>query len=305
MPPSASAANGFAMGATDVRSSGQRGAAGAMPCCPGASATGAAPAPGSLARIKLIASDLDGTLVNSADVISAHSAAVLRRAMDAGYYVTYLTGRTAGNLDRVYRDLHPNAPVVCSNGAQVADATGARLITAHYIPPDTLRALAIFLRWHGMEYIVRCDEFGVRNMLADDPRIAALKVVKVMISLHDGADRYLPALRRYCARSAPVNLTVSGDGMLEASPAGVDKGTGLREVCRMLGFDPAECLVFGDFGNDVPSFDVAGVAVCTANGSDEAKAHATYICATNDEDGVAAFVAKYLLGAHYGSRSCR
>ena len=62
------------------------------------------------------------------------------------------------------------------------------------------------------------------------------------------------------AALALADLDVAHD-LLEVAPAGTDKGTGLRKVCEVVGIDRDECLVFGDYDNDIPAFDVAGMSV--------------------------------------------
>ena len=75
-------------------------------------------------------------------------------------------------------------------------------------------------------------------------------------------------------------------------------------MCKLEGISPDECLYFGDYDNDIEAFELAGVSVCMENGSEAAKAHADYVCASNDKDGLANFIEQYLLGVGDGSWSC-
>ena len=90
--------------------------------------------------------------------------------------------------------------------------------------------------------------------------------------------------------------SLPGDGNMEMTKIGVDKGTALKGMCDVLGIDTSEAMALGDAGNDVSMLKVAGYSVAMGNGTDEVKAAAKYITLTNAESGVAAAVKKFVLG---------
>jgi Predicted hydrolases of the HAD superfamily len=74
----------------------------------------------------------------------------------------------------------------------------------------------------------------------------------------------------------------------------VNKGSGLTKLTTILNIKTEEVMVFGDEQNDLPMFDFAGTAICMGNGSDLAKAHADYVTDTNDNDGIAKALDKFI-----------
>lgn len=273
-------------------------------------------------QIKLIATDLDGTLVNSNDVISKVSIQVLKEAMKKGYYVSFLTGRHWKGLRRVSRQIQINAPFVCANGAQIIDANGSKPIQEVFIEEAAVREIADFLIQQRIDFVIRGNETALYN---DNPQHLVKREIEERMRLqgkddmefpviHSGKDerlndfhavkmiiRFAPKqqgvdeVKQFCANDARIHLVTSGHGLLEIGPKQASKGEGLRQVCHILGIRLEECLYFGDQENDISAFQAAGISACVENGSVQAKAHADYICETNDADGVANFIKRYVL----------
>jgi Cof subfamily protein (haloacid dehalogenase superfamily) len=276
---------------------------------------------GTLRNIRLIASDLDGTLVDSQDRVSERTARVLNAAREEGIYVTFLTGRPAGNVDRVASLVEPTAPVVGMNGAQVMWYRTHEDIYENRFAPDALRDLvrvlfeedADFVACTATEHVINAnpqhplllhhftaaeraaDPFcGITHVSSeDDPALEGLVVMKVM--LESPAPELVDRVFGRLAGDCRYQCVSSGEGLADIAPAGANKGDGLRHACEAVGVDPSECLVFGDYDNDLPAFEVAGTSVCVANGSPAARAAASYATSSNDEDGVAEFIEKYVL----------
>ena len=82
-------------------------------------------------------------------------------------------------------------------------------------------------------------------------------------------------------------ISFNGDALLTITAPGVDKGSGLLALCRHLGIDPSHAVAIGDSEVDIPMFNVAGLSVAMADGTDEAKAAAMRLTGSADEDGVA------------------
>ena len=276
--------------------------------------------------MRLIATDLDGTLVNSADTVTPHSARVLERAKSAGYLVSFFTGRPLRGLDRVYPIIEPNAPVVGANGSQVASADRQTIHRVLGIGITALRELVAFCLDEGIDFLVRGNEGAVINAntdhpllerkrreeperaladpfvgvphvyCADDVILASMNAVKFMLMFEKGDAEARRRVIEYCEKDPRICFTSAGESLFEVVPAEAGKGSALEYVCELLGISPGECLYFGEYDNDVSAFERAGVAVCMANGSEAAKAAADFICKSNDEDGVADFIETYLLG---------
>lgn len=276
-----------------------------------------------LGHIRLIVSDLDGTLVNSSDTISSRSAQALEDAKREGYLLSLFTGRPLRGLDRVYPIIKPNAPVAGSNGAQVASADRTHLYQETTLDPDALRSLVAFVFDEGLDFTALgsddvlinanprhplvelsrsenpglIDPFGGLKHVsaANDPLIGSFGVVKFNVELGNSMDKELERVIEYVDSDPRLSYTVAGEGLFEVVPASASKGAALLLVCELIGISPLECIYFGEYENDISAFRCAGIAVCMENGSAAAKANADCICKTNDEDGVADFLETYLL----------
>lgn len=97
----------------------------------------------------------------------------------------------------------------------------------------------------------------------------------------------LAALEEYLATEPELAYTYSGKNLFEVIPHGIDKGMGIEWVAEFYGIPLREVCAFGDYDNDIPSFQRAGFSVAMSNASDNFKAWAKYITDTNDEDGIA------------------
>ncbi len=91
-----------------------------------------------------------------------------------------------------------------------------------------------------------------------------------------------------------MSVVRAGKWFLEMMNSKVNKGNALAQLSELLQIAPDEVMVFGDEGNDLAMFDFAGIAVCMGNGSDEAKAQADFVTASNDDDGIAQAFEKFI-----------
>ena len=265
---------------------------------------------------KLIATDLDGTLVRSDDSVSTYTHGVLDRVRAAGIPVVGATGRGPRLTELTRNDIRAADYLVLAGGGRVLD------LTDPVAGPVTLRderldgqALARVLVDLEAEvgpltvFIEALDEpnsplwgdpdpaWRYQESLVVRPRAEALagRVIKgfARTANHD-VDVLLAAARRIIPRTV-ATVTQAGLGFIEILPPGVDKASGLAVVAAALGVDPAEVLVFGDMPNDLPMFEWAGWRrVAVANAHPAVRALADEITLSNDEDGVAAYLDRLL-----------
>ena len=244
--------------------------------------------------IKLIALDLDGTLVCSDDTISKTSVAVLTKAKEEGYWITILTGRHVRALEKVNPYLEVNAPVVCLNGAQIASADGKVIYFQKCMNETSIRQIVEIMVHLNIHFMVR----GIEEELYSPERHPDLnfnKAETMKIIIHCDDEEKVDILRKHCEKDKYIQFVQSGKRLYEIGPKDVNKGTGLKKLLELLHIQKEECLCFGDYDNDIPAFQQAGISVCMSNGGENAKHHAHYICPSNDEDGVAKFVERYVL----------
>lgn len=239
-----------------------------------------------MTRIRLVASDLDGTLVGADGAISDANVAAVREAAADGVRLVVATGRPLRWLDVLesVADAHPL--VIVSNGAALYDVAERRLVECRPIPRDLVTRVADAVRATvpGVRLAIeRGDVFGCEPGWSTDhdhlpgrvvgPWPDLLEridpVVKLLVLHHDHTSDTLARL------VGPVvggqvqvthSLTHEEFGLLEVSAAGVTKASALAALCDQLGVAASEVLALGDMPNDADMLAWAGRGVVMSNG---------------------------------------
>ena len=268
---------------------------------------------------RLIATDLDGTLLNSAGEVSERTIAALRAAHDAGVIIAFATGRPPMVACREVMAVGPAVRYgVMANGSMICTLPDAEpLFTIGF--PSTLAVEAITrLRAHDPLFgFALATDRGFTEEVGFAERMPVLHfnaTVDDVLVGHDGATEAIKLLAFHHQHSAvelldiipPIvgsDLVVShmGAEAVELGPVGADKGAGLRWLCAHLQVDAADVLVFGDEINDLAMFTFAGRSVAVANAAPSVRAAATEVTESNDNDGVA-IVIETLLAHHRDER---
>lgn len=260
---------------------------------------------------RLVATDLDGTLVRQDRSVSARTAEVLARISAGGTPVVLVTGRPVRWLTQVYDQLRAPLPAVCANGAVVYDPVSDTVVRADPLAPELLAEVARRLRaavpdvvfavevedgrqlWHDVGWPVLWD--------ADDPSIRAVTspadlvsapAVKLLVRAGKrDPDAFVQLVAGALGGLAEATHS-SYSGLVEISAAGVTKAAGLAWFCEQRGVVPADVLAFGDMPNDTPMLTWAGRAVAVANAHPAVREIADDVTLSNDEDGVATYLEK-------------
>jgi Cof subfamily protein (haloacid dehalogenase superfamily) len=274
----------------------------------------------SLPRVRLIATDLDGTLLRDDKTIGRAEAAALRGAADAGLILVAATGRQPGTVPA---DLAACGVryLVAANGAICLEVGTGEILFETEIDAPTVASIATLVREvlpdarlsaareHGRHYVV---EPGYAELVLPSERVPAdYLTVGTSAEVTNGPTLKLTVrhpelspermLEIVAAAGADnCQLTTSGAPFLEIGGAGVNKASGLARLGELLDVDPAEVMAFGDAGNDVEMIVWAGYGVAMANATDAAKAVADHVTTGNNEGGVAAVVEGLLAGRRTG-----
>jgi Cof subfamily protein (haloacid dehalogenase superfamily) len=264
---------------------------------------------------KLIATDLDGTLVHSDDTVSEFTHQTLDRVRAAGIPIVGATGRGPRLTELTRNDIRAADYLVLAGGGRVVDQSdpaGPVVLRDERLDGSILAPLLVDLEAEVGPLTVMVEALDTPDapLWGDqDPawrypdrverraRAEALtgKVIKAFARTADhDVDTLLAAARRIVpAKLAAV--TQAGLGFVEICPPGVDKATGLAVIAHTLGVDPDDVLVFGDMPNDVPMFRWAGWGrVAVANAHPAVLALADEVTLTNDADGVAVYLDRLL-----------
>jgi hypothetical protein len=261
-------------------------------------------------RPRLIASDMDGTLLRGDDTVSEATLAELARWRADGVPTVLATGRPPRWMQKIRKVLGAGT-AVCCNGAVLLDLGRFEVIDEIALDPETLEDLTTELR-RGVPDVRFAVEYGLefRHEPVYRPRwdldvpgvseapleeLVAVPAAK-LLARSESADRdtFVALVERVVGERATVTNS-SSDALAEISAPGVTKATGLAAVAARLGIGPEDVVVFGDMPNDIAAFDWVreggGRAVAMAHAHPDVLAAATDVTATNDDDGVALFLA--------------
>ena len=247
--------------------------------------------------IRLIATDLDGTLLQPGGVLSDRTRATLH-AVDAD--VVVVTARPP----RFVQDLKLTGTAICANGAMIYDLTNQKVTHAQTVPFDVVRKVAEALAdvipnvgiavETGLEVLAEpgFKGFGPNNPhrtleLLDHVFEEAHQVVQMLAWAPDAETDHLMEIAME-AVGQHVTVTHSGGiGLLEISPPGASKASALESLCRARGISKEEVIAFGDMPNDLSVLGWAGTAYAMGNAHPLVKQACTNHAPPNTEDGVA------------------
>ncbi|WP_371480241.1 HAD family hydrolase [Kitasatospora sp. NBC_00315] len=260
--------------------------------------------PGGDLPYRLVATDLDGTLLTSAETVSDRTRAALAGATAAGALHIIVTGRSAGWARPVFDEIGYTGIAVCGQGAQVYDAGAHRLLTSMTL--DRRQAalaiakieaetgpLAIAANQDGLDGQVLAGP-GYELLIGSDlptvpvtsAELLSTPVSKLYIQHRRLTDDELAETARRIAGDL-VGVTMAGAGIVELLPLGLTKATGLAVAAHRLGVRAADTIAFGDMPNDIPMFGWAAHGVAMAGAHRQLLAVADEVTLSNDEDGVA------------------
>jgi Cof subfamily protein (haloacid dehalogenase superfamily) len=260
---------------------------------------------------KLIATDLDGTLVRSDETVSAYTHEVLARVKAAGIPIVGATGRGPRLTDLVRGDIPAADFLVMGGGGRVVDLTDPDVplvLRDERLDGQVLAHLLEILEQEvgGLSILVEAGDEPQAPLWGDlHPAWRWPEVVEVRVRAEALSGRVIKGFAHHCDYDADqllavahrlidpavATVTQAGLGYIEICPPGVDKASGLTVVAQALGVDPDDVLVFGDMPNDLPMFRWAGFGrVAVANAHPLVRAAADEITRSNDADGVAAYL---------------
>lgn len=266
--------------------------------------------------IKLIAIDIDGTLVNNRKQLTQHTIDTITKARQQGIKVVLCTGRPITGVAQYLAPLDisgDNEYVVTFNGSLAQTISGKAIVSHNitlndYIDLETIaRKSNIHFHMETLDHIYTAnrdispytiaesflvqmpvryrtpeeitDDITIsKGMFVDDPKLLATFIKNFPAELKE---------RFYVVQSEPY--------FFEAMNKKASKGNAVAELATQLGFQPEEVMAIGDQGNDLTMVEYAGTGVAMGNGIEPLKNIAQFITKTNEEDGVAYAIEKFAL----------
>ncbi|RMG76506.1 MAG: HAD family hydrolase [Chloroflexi bacterium] len=266
--------------------------------------------------IKLIVVDLDGTLLNDNHQLSERNERALKDAISQGVQVVIATGKTFTSARTIIEKLDLKTPGIYVQGLTIYQPDGT-LIWQQTLPADVCRRVITFAEDRGFTVVayagtrILCRELAdgieqlaekyhepmpegvgpLQNILFD------LNINKLMIVKQNNPKK-ITALRWLLKRQ------LDGQGrlvqamlkdMVEVLPPNTSKGSALKHLLKTLGVEAENVLAIGDGENDIEMIQLAGVGVAVANADERLKSVADHVVASNQDDGVAEAVERFVL----------
>jgi Cof subfamily protein (haloacid dehalogenase superfamily) len=271
--------------------------------------------------IRMVATDLDGTLLRADNTVSARTRAALRSAADAGLLVAFVTGRPPRWLDEVVETTGHLGVAVGANGAVLYDLESATILRMHHLHPDALAEISADLRAafpdvhfaaeygdsfaaepgyvHEWAINPRVDRNGrpiPPPLVADLDTVISRPAVKFLAKDRAAdVDDFLIVADEVIADRASVTHS-SSFGLLEIAAPGVTKASGLAELAENRGIKAEEVAAIGDMPNDIPMLLWAGTSYAVGNAHPAAIAAADAVVGSNEQDAVAVLIESLLAG---------
>lgn len=272
---------------------------------------------------RLLATDLDGTLLRSDHTVSPRTRDALAAAVAAGAAHLVVTGRSVGWTRHILDDLGYRGLAVCGQGAQLYHAGEHRLLTSVTLDRalarravtrleaelgplpiaanrDGLDGTVVMDRWyrirHGSGFEAAAATAASPPPAWADGRAEMWEqpLIKLYVQHPTLSDDELAAVTRGLVGDL-VGVVLAGQGLVEVVPLGLTKATGLSVAARRLGVTARDTIAFGDMPNDIPMLTWAAHGVAMAGAHPEVLAVADEVTAGNDAEGVAKVLERLLL----------
>lgn len=273
--------------------------------------------------IRLIATDLDGTLLDDKKRVPERNMLALQECTARGIVIVPATGRTVRGIPDMIRELPGVRYVITTNGAVVADLEENCIIDSCRLPMEKaveimelaenssdeimydayidgdgftmerfLSNVRYYVKTEGMEELVRKTRQVVPDTIqyVKDQAKEVDKINFFFVDM-DAKER----MRELLKAVEGILVTSSIPNNLEINAFGADKGGALLRLASYLNMEPAETMAFGDGENDLSMMEKAGVGIAMENGEKSVKKAADYVTLTNEEAGVAAAIEKFIL----------
>lgn len=259
---------------------------------------------------RLIALDVDGTLLNDDHELTEPTRQAVREAHEAGARIVLCTGRGPYNAIPVMEELGLTGVVITHNGAATVESADRSIVHqysfgiervlpvigycrergVHY---DICSALDLFADRAGEEERIMYRNYGIEPIFVPDITRLAQPMVKLTLfgppAVMDQAERDLPLLR------CPLSIIRSGDRFIDVMHPEASKGAALRQLAAQMGLDRSQIMAIGNYYNDVEMIEFAGFGIAMANSPDDVKRRADAVTSSNNEDGVCLALRRYLL----------
>ena len=262
--------------------------------------------------IRLLVSDIDGTLVTKDKELTAQVRAAAGKLVEHNIQLVLVSSRPPHGVSIFADALHLQTPRAAFNGGVFTTAAG-EVVRAELLSPDAAREALDYLQSQGIApWLFTTDEWLLTEpdgeYVSWEQRTVRMehRVVKDLAEYADRAGKIMAASEDFAKlRACETELQGRLDGRaavhrsqdyyLDITHPQANKGEAVREAARLLGVDLAETACIGDMHNDLPMFDVAAYKIAMGNAPPDMQARADYVTASNQDSGWAQAVEKFIL----------
>lgn len=273
---------------------------------------------GNKLKYKLVAIDMDGTLLNSRNQVSKKTIEVLNQVRNKGVETVIATGRLLKSASYYANLLGFSNSIITSNGALMVDEKG-KILYEDILGPREIEKIVELSKKHDVyHHFYSEDRFYAQHIsrevmsfydegdsemnidielyenLSDILENKNIRIHKCLYVENHEKDK-LKRLDYELKAIKNLNITSSWHNNIEVMNKGVSKARALEELCRMKGIKPEEVIAIGDNANDIPMLEYAGYSIAMGNALDLVKEVADYTTLTNDEDGLALALERIIL----------
>ena len=263
-------------------------------------------------KYRLIATDMDGTLLTPDDKITDRTAAAIQQAVEKGAVFTLCTGRPLQGVKKYIEQLDLDCPVITYNGAVIAHSRTGEILFSQNMDREEVRRVynraksrgTMFVLWsqnklYASELSEKTEFYeGITStkaqLLTDFDAVAAQGITKFLwYDNPDILEKWIDELKQDGYEK--TTFTKSRAYFLEFFSNRVSKAVAMEKLGEYYGIDKSEMIAVGDQTNDLSMIEFAGLGVAMGNAVDSVKAAADYITDTNTNDGVAQVIEKFIL----------
>ncbi len=257
----------------------------------------------------LICTDLDDTLLTDDKHVSDENKEAIEYFMSEGGLFTFATGRMPMGIEVVLREIMPNAPIVCANGASVYDISAKKFLWSKFLEDGAVALVEYVEEKYPCAGIEVNDEYTIyfsrANRLTEECKVfeeipgdyvdyhsVALPWKKIVFMVEaEEMPGLVDTLKEY-ERYSDFTYLQSNASYLEVVPNGCSKGEGVLHLASILGIEKSKVIGIGDAGNDYELVRQAGIGVAVANATDELKEIADWVVADNNNHAIKSLIEK-------------
>ncbi|MBB6690572.1 HAD family phosphatase [Cohnella xylanilytica] len=267
-----------------------------------------------MTKYRLIAMDLDDTLLTDDLTVSDRTVDAMRKAISQGVHLTIATGRMFASAQRIAKQVGLNVPIITYQGSLIRNLLDEEVLYERSVPAEEARKLYEYTRKHGLHLQTYIDDklysFDDGDKLAAYAKQSGIPYIVepdfdrlppgnhtklIIIDDPDKLDALFPILRDLMGEE--VHMTKSKANYLEFLHREGTKGHALRFLAEHYGFSMEETIAMGDAWNDREMIEAAGLGVAMANAVPALREIADYVTLGNNEDGVAHVLEKFVLNS--------